>query len=123
MMRPLRVCAYPGCSVLVSSGHCAKHTPKGKTRRTDPKQRQFYSSAAWQRIRATVRREEPSCRLCGAPSTSVDHIDASYTNNRRENLRALCGRCERSRTGKQHKNKQTRDGAPAKVQPDRSWFV
>ena len=75
--------------------------------RKDPEQARFYGSKEWKQTRARVKREEPVCRICRAnPTSTVDHIDGDYRNRARSNLRGLCGTCEASRTGRQHRAKQ-----------------
>jgi 5-methylcytosine-specific restriction protein A len=105
MSLPLKPCAHPGCSVLVSGSvrRCESHRMQDDRRynATRPHQR-FYNSVGWKAMRAAVRREEPLCRLCKAkgiyrPSQEVDHIIP--INQRRDlalvrsNLRALCLPC------------------------------
>jgi 5-methylcytosine-specific restriction protein A len=60
-------------------------------------------TATWPRDRARVLREEPECRLCGAPATQVDHIVplAQGGSRGRENLQAICAWCHRGKTGRE----------------------
>ena len=53
--------------------------------------------------RAITLREEPACRLCGAPSQTVDHIIPVRQggSHGRENLRALCKACHARRSQEQ----------------------
>lgn len=64
---------------------------------------------AWKRRRAEVLLEEPTCRVCGAPATEVDHIHARVLGGTddRHNLRAICSDC--------HARKSRRDRALALV--------
>jgi 5-methylcytosine-specific restriction protein A len=51
--------------------------------------------AKWRKARAQVLREEPVCRVCGAPSEEVDHIiplQAGGDPYARANLQGLCKR-------------------------------
>jgi 5-methylcytosine-specific restriction protein A len=52
---------------------------------------------SWQQLRRQVLAEEPACRLCGAPSTDVDHIipKAQGGTDAPSNLRALCAWCHK----------------------------
>lgn len=59
--------------------------------------------AAWRKLRAQVLREQPLCRHCAArghitPATDVDHINNDASDNRRENLAALCHECHSLKT-------------------------
>ena len=55
------------------------------------------------RIRRQLMKEEPNCRLCGAPSTVADHIIPKCLHGPtvRENYQALCLRCSRSKAGRE----------------------
>ena len=57
------------------------------------------SSRAWRRIREQVLAEEPCCRWCGEPSTTVDHIVPRVAggDDRRENLAGSCRVCNLAR--------------------------
>lgn len=69
-----------------------------------------YGDARWRRLRAAVLAEEPTCRLCGAPSQVVDHVVARRRfplalqlseeeggASHRSNLRGLCKSCHSRR--------------------------
>lgn len=60
------------------------------------------STSAWRRIRARVLAEEPRCRWCGDPSTTVDHIvpRARGGGDDRANLAASCEPCNLKRGAK-----------------------
>lgn len=62
-----------------------------------------WRTGRWQRLRATVRKQEKQCRLCGAKSEVVDHIQRVMLRPdlafERSNLRALCKRCHDTITG------------------------
>lgn len=104
MSRPLRPCTEPGCPILVGAGRCPAHT---QVREKDPEQQRFYGSTRWKALRSLVRQQEPICRMCRrAASVLVDHIDADWKNNERENLRALCRACNDAHTGRQHQAKR-----------------
>jgi 5-methylcytosine-specific restriction endonuclease McrA len=66
--------------------------------------------AHWREIRARVLTEEPTCRLCGAPATDVDHIKAAEDGGTeaRENLRALCHPCHKRHTAEQNRARRNR---------------
>lgn len=55
------------------------------------------------RIRRALLKEEPNCRLCGAPSTVADHIVPKCLGGAtvRENYQALCEPCSRSKAGRE----------------------
>ncbi|WP_265529091.1 HNH endonuclease [Sphingomicrobium marinum] len=47
------------------------------------------------KMRATVRNEEPACRLCGAPTEEIDHIVPKCLGggDERSNLQGICKPC------------------------------
>ena len=105
-----RACRWPGCPALLpASGYCPRHAARGAAldversaaaarprRRTDADR--LRSSAAWQRLRAEVRRDEPVCQRCRREfSAEVHHVvpvdvDPGRSLDR-ANLRALCRAC------------------------------
>lgn len=61
------------------------------------------NGAAWRRLRALVLDDEPLCRHCYQygrvnMATDVDHINNDPSDNRRENLQALCHPCHSRKT-------------------------
>jgi 5-methylcytosine-specific restriction protein A len=93
-------CLEPGCSRTTRNGpRCPSHRTGGGWK---GQRRNGYGSA-WAKIRRAVLVEEPACRVCGAPSTDVDHIvprSLGGTDDR-SNLRGLCRRCHQTKTGKE----------------------
>lgn len=92
---PLRISAYcrtPGCPDRGTvRGFCPVHDP-GPWANTAP------MPADWPWIRAVVlRRDNDTCRLCGAHATHVDHIVPRHLGgtDHPANLRALCAACHR----------------------------
>jgi 5-methylcytosine-specific restriction enzyme A len=57
-----------------------------------------------------VLAEEPTCRICGAPATDVDHIQAAEDGgtDARENLRGLCNPCHKKHTAEQNRARRKR---------------
>ena len=91
--RRLAPCAAPGCPTLTRDTYCDVHKPEPWAGR-----RGFEGyKGDWLRIRAQVLHEEPFCRMCGRPSTTVDHIvpRARGGTDERSNLQALCNDCRR----------------------------
>ena len=70
--------------------------------RTRPEHFTFYTSSAWRALRAQVLAEEPSCPICRAPTTEVDHLITRRLRPDlelvRANLRALCKACHSTKT-------------------------
>jgi 5-methylcytosine-specific restriction enzyme A len=72
--RALRICRKTGCSALVKSGYCLKHTYIAEEikkesfssldRKKTPEQRAFYSSSLWTECSRLHREREPLCRRC-----------------------------------------------------------
>lgn len=81
--RPMRPCAYPGCSELVRSGRCERHraeTQAAENAQRDPRVKRLYNSARWLGIRAGVLARSPWCEVCLAEgrytvARHVDHIN------------------------------------------------
>lgn len=99
--RPPRVC--PRCRGVHAAGDPCPHAPVGgpnRNRRTPLKR--LYKTPEWQALRAAVLRDEPHCRICGAPAEVVDHIAPHRGDWRlftdRANLRALCRSCHNRKT-------------------------
>lgn len=67
---------------------------------------------AWQQRRKQVLREEPNCRRCGMPSTTVDHIVPKQEGGTddRANLQGFCSRCHKVKTQQEAQRGQRRAG-------------
>ena len=92
-----RCLGLPGepCSAWVASGQrCAEHTRTASQR--------GYGSA-WQRLRAQMLAEAPSCQLCGAIATQIDHIvpKSRGGSDARSNLRGLCSACHARKSARE----------------------
>jgi 5-methylcytosine-specific restriction enzyme A len=116
-IRPLKPCAYPGCSELVPAGqtYCEKHRKKEISRRNreynlyqrDEKASKFYGSAQWRSIRDRKMKVNPLCEICLAEgrytaATEVDHkipIEIDWSKRLDwNNLQPLCHRCHMKKT-------------------------
>lgn len=102
--RSPRPCTVPDCPELVDGGgKCPTHRRQADR---NLKRRHTWRDydAGWQALRARVLAEEPCCRLCGAPSVDVDHIDPTRAGPRRrdrDNLQALCRSCHSKKTARE----------------------
>jgi 5-methylcytosine-specific restriction protein A len=110
---PLRPCAQPGCAQLVKAGRCAAHKAKAQASLTQarvradearpPSNQRGYDSA-WAAVRRQYLGGHPTCVVCGARATEVDHItsirEAPHLRLHWSNLRALCKPCHSRRTGR-----------------------
>lgn len=101
-----RCTADPTCPILSpNGGACDEHRrQRAAARRTSDDGQAFYRSAAWRRLSARVRREQPTCATawCDQPSEHADHIipidvrpDLRLV---RSNVRGLCRPHHSSRT-------------------------
>jgi 5-methylcytosine-specific restriction enzyme A len=74
-----------------------------------PQDRQFYNSAAWQRLRIMQLQREPLCRMCAtrglnmAMAYVVDHIVPRSRGGNPlalDNLQSLCAPCHSAKTAR-----------------------
>lgn len=101
--RAPRPCSVPGCPELVRDAlaQCPMHRAEADSRKGTRQSRGY--DAPWYVVRGRVLATRPACVDCGAPATEVDHITALRAGGARldpANLRPMCGRCHRSRTGR-----------------------
>ena len=73
--------------------------PKNK-RPPRPGRVSFYDSKRWRTIRARHIGRNPECVACGRAATECDHISGDHTDNRPENLQALCKACHSRKTAR-----------------------
>lgn len=101
--RPPRLCS---CGRIVAYGErcaCQIAATRERNARHDqrrPSSRQRGYDHDWRKARRDFLAAHPYCAMCGAPSTTVDHIvahrgDVALFWNRR-NWQALCARCHNS---------------------------
>jgi 5-methylcytosine-specific restriction endonuclease McrA len=84
-----RQCAVARCPGMAWVGsRCSAHSSRTRGWPGTP------MPPGWPRLRAQVLAEEPDCRVCGRPATTVDHVLARRFggSNDRTNLRSLCAR-------------------------------
>jgi len=101
-------CLERGCPTLVKAGRCAVHARTRDAQRLQSEPgRQWYYTAAWRKLAAYVKREEPLCRTCFAadrltPSTQVDHVIPHRGDPvkfwDRDNLAGTCASCHTQKT-------------------------
>ena len=107
------ICTKPGCGVVVPKpGFALRTLPSTGRATTNDVQRdrirrdQFYHTARWQRLRASVLEEEPLCRTCGSNgrvtlAVLVDHIVPVKDGGEmwdRANLQPLCNACHEAKS-------------------------
>jgi 5-methylcytosine-specific restriction endonuclease McrA len=117
---PPRACILygPKCSdggrAVPGKSRCKFHGGEA-WQRTDPSSKHRYDSGHWRELRARVLREQPTCEVCGASATDVDHIvaHADGGTDDRENLRALCKPCHKKHTAEQNRARRKRKGKEA----------
>jgi 5-methylcytosine-specific restriction protein A len=106
---PKHPCAQPGCAEVLPRGvsRCQLHRRQAWTHERPSSAERGYG-AAWRALRAQVLAEEPHCRLCAAEghleaARTVDHIvpRAQGGTDDRENLRPLCDRHHRQKSGRE----------------------
>jgi 5-methylcytosine-specific restriction protein A len=106
--RILSACTIPGCPRRsVGRGLCAEHEMRRRAAydATRPNSQERGYDAEWARLRKQVLAEEPTCRICGEPSTDAHHIvPIAQGGDRldRETIAALCHTCHSRLTATQH---------------------
>lgn len=98
--KALSVCPTSGCPALTPGGRCAECKAEAEKLRGSASSR-GYGSRHRSEFRDAVLRREPSCRLCGAPSTVADHWPIDRKELVRQGLnpndptrgRGLCATC------------------------------
>ena len=108
MTRSLPPSATPGCPELTHTSHCPAHTHHGWRHDKTASARGYGS--AWRKLRARTLRAEPTCRTCGAPATTVDHITPKHLggDDTPTNLQSLCDSCHASKTEQEKQAAQAR---------------
>ena len=75
--RSLRECTYPGCTTLVRSGRCDKHSYEKAVKR-DPNIKRLYNSKRWRAISKSQLEQYPYCVECyeqGRGLVKASHCD------------------------------------------------
>lgn len=98
-----RTCLYPGCTRSQQrDGYCTEHARLQDAQRTAIRgtRTQRGYDYRWQQLRLMVLRAQPSCVVCGAPATDVDHILPKRLGgtDTRDNLQSLCHACHTRKT-------------------------
>lgn len=106
--RPGRTCLTPRCPNVVTdpnASRCRVHERVYQqtfdSGRPGPRQRGYTSK--WEKRRRKFLENFPTCAMCGAPATDVDHIIAKADGGSDDagNLRSLCHSCHSTRTGEE----------------------
>jgi 5-methylcytosine-specific restriction protein A len=102
--RAPRICA---CGRVVAAGvKCACEIERDKQRKQRFDQKRPSASARgydskWRSYREAYLRKHPTCVMCGAPASVVDHVKAHKGDMnlfwRHDNHQALCATCHNSR--------------------------
>lgn len=110
MPRPPHVCT---CGKIVPHGAvcaCKRAATRARNRRHDatrPNARQRGYTREWEEARAEYLAYHPTCTMCGAPATVVDHITPHRGDPELfwawQNWQALCAPCHN-----RHKQRQER---------------
>ncbi|CAJ0861953.1 hypothetical protein AMST5_01444 [freshwater sediment metagenome] len=104
--RPPRICA---CGRVVAYGvkcACQMQRKAEHDRRRPSASARGYDSK-WRAYREAFLRRHPTCVMCGAPATVVDHIEPHKGDKalfwRHDNHQALCATCHNSRKQSQER--------------------
>lgn len=99
--KALKPCAKPGCSALTAGTYCDRHRRADGGRR-DVQWRGWYTGKRYRMARDVFMAENPTCALCGAPSTDLDHRIPHKGDLKlfwdTDNWQALCARCHGAKT-------------------------
>jgi len=96
-----RLCADCPSIIPGTSRRCALCKRSSEAKRGTPEQRGY--GPAWRRLRLVIlERDGHSCRWCGGPANTVDHVTpkAHGGSDDPSNLVAACLRCNSSRGGR-----------------------
>ena len=107
--RPGKPCAEPGCWRLRP---CAEH-PGRDLHRWDVRRTERHAPLSEAARRAVLERDGWTCRACGRPTRTVDHVIAVALGgtNDMTNLQALCGACNTAKAAREaHESRRRRDG-------------
>lgn len=104
---PNRICP---CGFSVPKGQrCACQQQRAKQRQQADDAKRGNSAARgydadWSKLRFRYLHRHPSCVVCGAPATHVDHIqsvrETPHLRLVESNLRSMCGPCHSRRTAR-----------------------
>ena len=104
---PLAAPSIRACGCVVASGQRCQHMVQRDRERKAafdqqrPSARERGYDSKWDRERAQYLKANPSCRMCSAPATVVDHITPHRGDKRlfwsRSNWQPLCTPCHSSR--------------------------
>jgi 5-methylcytosine-specific restriction protein A len=111
---PLKICCWPGCMKLTRERHCVEHAEAYRIRRRKTYSLtpadQFYSSAAWRKLKKAKQQANPLCEPCerrGIAKAMVDvhHIKPRETDPELEldwdNLESCCRQCHAQHTARE----------------------
>lgn len=98
MRRGLRPCSTPGCKNTTDArqAQCQQCRAVSDAVHVKP----FYATERWKHARRVQLLRQPWCCVCGARADTVDHIDGNRDNVAPSNLRSMCARHHRARTGR-----------------------
>lgn len=110
----MTICRHPGCGKAIARpGYCDNHQNDARqwdnNKRAAARQQKrtlSTNSTIWRRLRDQVLREQPLCAECHrnrriTEASVIDHVNGDATDNRRENLQALCASCHSRKTARE----------------------
>jgi 5-methylcytosine-specific restriction enzyme A len=113
MVRPLKVCAEPGCPALTGTGRCPEHTRPAWSTSTRKQRVGLSGYAEQQRSGEIIRRDRGICHVCGNPGADqADHIVALGEGgpDSPENMAAIHARpCHQRKTAAESARARTRN--------------
>lgn len=122
-MRNLVACSYPGCCTLVPKGRCPRHQAQDR-RPGYAKDKRFYDSVQWKRVRDAKMRRDPLCQYClytgrVTEGREVDHytpLERGGHATHSDNLVTACHSCHSRKTRSDEHGQPPPPYAPSAVQ-------
>lgn len=131
MSSKARKCTYGGCPAIVYVNSGVRESPRCERHRhtSEPtpkkvyhshqfhRQRYFYATPEWRRLREWKITQNPLCEMCEkgglvVPAKEVDHIKEIQDGGSKtdpDNLQSLCVSCHRKKTASEERKRREKE--------------